>query len=56
MDHCGSRTWGPVDVVSDRSHKLNEGLCGFRDAMVWPDGVVKLSDDPTEVQLILLFR
>ena len=56
VDHCGPRARGSVDVVSDRSHKLNEGLRGFRDAVVWPDSVVKLTDHPGEVQLVLLIR
>lgn len=54
VHYCGPRPRASVDVVSDRSHKLDQGLGGLWDSMVWPYCVVKVTDESVCVQLFLL--
>lgn len=54
MDDGGPSPRRPVDVVPDGSDELDEGLSGLWDAVVGPHRVVKLSDQVTEAQLLLL--
>lgn len=54
VDHRGSRSRTSVDVVSDSPDELNERLGGLRDAVIRPDGVVKLPNQPCETQLLFL--
>lgn len=43
-----------VDIVPDGPHKLDQGLGGLWDPMVWPYCVVKVADEPVCVQLFFL--
>ena len=54
MHHSGPGPGGPVDVVPDGSHKLDQGLGGLRDTVVWPHRVVEVADESVCVQLFLL--
>lgn len=54
VHHGGPSTRRPVDVVPDSSHKLDQGLGGLRDSMVWPHRVVKVADESVCVELFLL--
>ena len=56
VDHCGSRSRSPVDVVSDRPDELDEGLRGLWDSVIGPHGVVKLTHQAGEAQLFLLIN
>lgn len=56
MDYGGSRSRSPVDVVSDSTDKLDEGLRGLWDTVVWPHRVVKLTNQAAEAELLLLQR
>lgn len=54
VDHGGTRTRTPVDVVSDGSDELDERPGVLWDSVVGPDRVVKLPNKATEAQLLLL--
>ena len=54
MHHCGPGPGGPVDVVPDSSHKLDQGLGALRDTVVWPYCVVEVADESVCIQLFLL--
>ena len=56
MHHGGPGPRGPVDVVPDGAHKLDQGLGGLRDAVVWPHRVVKVADESVRIQLLLLLK
>lgn len=43
-----------VDVVPDSPHKLDQGLGGLWDSMVWPYRVVKVTNESVCVQLFFL--
>ena len=49
---AGSR--GPVDVVADRAHELDQGLGGLGHAVVGPHRVVELPHQPGVGELVLL--
>lgn len=54
VHYRGPRPRASVDVVSDSSHKLDQRLGGLWDSVVWPYCVVKVTDEPVCVQLLLL--
>lgn len=54
MDHSGTRTRSPIDIVTDGSNKLYERLCALWDSMIGPHCVVKLPNEADETQLLLL--
>ena len=54
VHHSGPGPGGPVDVVPDGSHKLDQGLGGLRHTVVWPHRVVEVADESVCVQLFLL--
>lgn len=54
MHHSGAGPGCPVDVVSDSPHKLDQGLGGLRDSVVWPHGIMEVADEPVCVELLLL--
>lgn len=56
MDYSGSRSRSPVDVVSDSTDKLDEGLSGLWDTVVRPHRVVKLTNQAAEAELLFLQR
>ena len=50
--HYGGPSPGAsVDVVPDCPHKLDQGLGGLWDPMVWPHRVVKVTDESVCIQL-----
>lgn len=56
VDHGGSRSRTSVNVVPDGPDELDEGLGGLWDSVIRPHGVVKLTNQPGEAQLLLLTR
>lgn len=54
VHHGGPGAGAPADVVPDGSHKLDQGLGGLWDPVVWPHRVVKVADEPVCVELFLL--
>ena len=54
VHHSGPGPGGPVDVVPDSSHKLDQGLGALRDTVVWPYRVVEVADESVCIQLFLL--
>lgn len=54
VDHGGSRSRTSVDIVPDGPDELDERLGGLRHSMVRPHGVMKLTNQPSEAQLLLL--
>lgn len=54
MYHGGPSPGCPVDVVPDGPHKLDQGLGGLRNSVVWPHRIVEVADEPVCVKLFLL--
>ena len=54
VHHRRPGSGGPVDVVPDSSHKLDQGLGALRDTVVWPYRVVEVADESVCIQLFLL--
>lgn len=51
-----SCVWGPVDIISYSSDKLNQGLGGLWHSMIWPYSVVEVTNEPCWVQLLFLLE
>lgn len=54
VHHGGPGPWASVDIVPDRSHKLDQGLGGLWDPMVWPHRVVEVTEESVCIQLFFL--
>lgn len=54
VHYGGPGSQASVDVVPDSPHKLDQRLGGLWDSMIWPYGVVKVTDESVCIQLFFL--